>query len=547
MIDAKLIAEGITKIPSVLNQMGYADLRTYQKEPIMSIMGGNNTFVIMPTGGGKTLVFALPTKCMGWKTVVFSPLIALQTDQVTSLNLKGIRSGAINSQNSESRNSLILNEWVEGKLDILYVAPERILTQDFKTAMNIRMPDMVVLDEAHTMSQWSSSFRPAYKSCGEVVSTYNPKVVVALTATATNKVIDEVVDVLKMGEYNLYKYFFPRDNLNLSSSYCVSTNLFQEILKKVRSIEGSIIIYADTTSLVEDLTVFLSNNNESVTYYHGKITSATEKLSNQSRFMSGDTRIMVCTNAFGMGIDKPDIRAVIHATPPGSVEAIAQETGRASRDGKPAVCHMFYTEQGMETQIKLCNKTYPTSDLVHAGWIKLMQRKDKNNEVRITAKDLAGLIGDPNAESVLGTLLSIGCIERYQDDKKDVYTIEVLDDSVQGNKILDCIKKYGKRIVDTASENVYSISLNFVSTQLLITLARVKTLLSSLRKEGVINYADPFRGKVTKLIKTPTKEDYEAIDYRLNEELKKKNDVMLYCNTPDKDKWKFIIDYFDHE
>ena len=171
-MDPVMLGKGLTKLPAVLTAMGYQSLREEQKDPINSIMSGRDTFVIIPTGGGKTLLYAASTKALGFKTIVFSPLIALQRDQVLSLNLKGVRSGAINSNNTDAQNSMVLNEWMQGKLDLMFVAPERIETPTFKYAMDLLKPDMVVLDEAHTMSQWAATFRPAYKRVGEFVEKY---------------------------------------------------------------------------------------------------------------------------------------------------------------------------------------------------------------------------------------------------------------------------------------------------------------------------------------------------------------------------------------
>jgi ATP-dependent DNA helicase RecQ len=545
-MDPVMLGKGLTKLPSVLASMGYKALREEQKDPINSIMSGRDTFVIIPTGGGKTLLYAASTKALGFKTIVFSPLIALQRDQVLSLNLKGVRSGAINSNNTDAQNSMVLNEWMQGKLDLMFVAPERIETPAFKYAMDLLKPDMVVLDEAHTMSQWAATFRPAYKRVGEFVEKYNPKIVLALTATATSKIVTDVQDILGIQNGVVCCNYSPRNNLKLSSSFVQSDELYSSILKKVRSIKGSIIIYCDTVRHVEDLTVFLSDAGESVTYYHGQMSKQTDKDMNQDAFMSGRTRIIVCTGAFGMGIDKPDIRGVIHAYPPGSIEAVAQETGRASRDGEDAVCHMFYTENGMFTQSLLCDMTNPDASVAYACWNVLEEYKNANDEVWMTGAEISSASGVEHAASALNIFQNLGCVDKFTPDKK-VYEITVnkKSDNDLLQKTLDALIEGGRLLRTTYANNkVYETTIEYAVQKLLKSETTIKTHLNKLCKEGCIEYKPPFRGKVTKILRAPTKEDYSVIEERRKQEQRKFKDVTAYHNTPDDKKWEFINNYF---
>lgn len=548
-IDIELLNKGLLKLPSVLQSMGYTSLREDQKDPINSILSCKDTFVILPTGGGKTLLYAATTKALEFKTIVFSPLIALQRDQVQSLNLKGVRSGAINSENTEAQNIMTLMDWNRGALDIMFVAPERIETQSFKAAMASVKPDMVVLDEAHTMSQWGSSFRPAYRRCGEFVKEQNPKVVLALTATATPKIVKDVQEVLTIQNCNVICKYSPRTNLKLSSSFTPSEELFGEILKKVRSIKGSIIIYCDTIRNVENLVVFLSDAGESVTYYHGQMTRQDERKSNQDKFMSGEVRIIVCTGAFGMGIDKPDIRGVIHAYPPGSIEAITQETGRASRDGADAVCHLFYTEQGMVTQSHLCDMTHPDSETAYMCWETLEYNRNFDGEVYMTGTEINDASGVAHADSALTVFQNLGCVERYSPTKK-LYEITILKDSESDilNKTRDALIEGGMlKCTTKAGNKVYEVDTQYAAIKVFKGEATIKTHIAKMAKEGCITFKPPFRGKVTKILREPTAEDYKIIDERRKQEQRKFRDVTAYHNTPDDKKWDFINKYFSLE
>ena len=545
--DVNLLTKGLMNLPSVLQSMGYSSLREEQKDPINSILSGKDTFVIIPTGGGKTLLYTATTKALNFKTIVFSPLIALQRDQTQSINLKGIKAGSVNSDNSEAMNTMTLNEWAMGKLDILFIAPERITTPAFKQAIAQQPPDMVALDEAHTMSQWGNDFRPAYKRCGDFVKEQNPRVVIALTATATEKIVEDVREVLGIHDCNICCNYSPRTNLKLSSSFTPSENLFSAVLNKVRSIDGSVIIYCDTIKHLSDLASFLSAAGEDVTVYHSQLNEET-KAENQNNFMSDSIRIMLCTNAFGMGIDKPNIRGIIHAWPPGSIEAIAQETGRASRDGEEATCHMFFTEQGMSQHAFFCDLSTPDSNTAYTCWKVVTENKDSNDEVFLTGKQMeklsGGLVG---SENILNVFHSIGCVDRYDLEVK-TWEITVFKDPEKKihKATLDALIEGGTIVRTTSSGyKVYETTLEYAATTLLKGVPTIRTHINALVKEGAIAATPPFAGKVTKVLREPTKVDYMILDERRRQKQDQFKEVTKYHNTPDKDKWKFITDYFE--
>lgn len=545
-IDINLLTKGLTNLPSVLQSMGYTDLREEQKDPINSILSGKDTFVIIPTGGGKTLLYAAAAKALNFKAIVFSPLIALQYDQTQSLNLKGIKAGAVNSDNSEALNTMMLNDWAMGKLDILFVAPERIAMPAFKQAMSNQPPDIVALDEAHTMSQWGNDFRPAYKRCGEFVKEQNPRIVMALTATATEKIVEDVQEVLGIENCNICCNYSPRNNLKLSSSTTTTENLYSDILSKVREIDGSVIIYCDTIRNLANLAEFLSNSGESVAVYHSQLKDD-EKKDNQNKFMNDELRIMVCTNAFGMGIDKPNIRGVIHAYPPGSIEAVAQETGRAARDGKEAVCHMFFTEQGMTQQAFFCDLSSPDSVTAYTCWNIALDNKNSEDEVYLTGEQLNNMTGLKGADKVFTILESLGCVERYEPAVKswEITVFKEPEKELHKNTLEALIEGGTLSRTTSSGYKVYEATLEYASSALMKGLPTIRTHINAMVKEGAIAAKPPYKGKITKLLKTPSRTDYMVVDERRRHKQAQFKEVLKYHHTPDKDKWNFITGYFD--
>lgn len=537
------------KVPEALNKMGFTELRGAQKPCINTILGGQDVFCVLPTGGGKTALAAIPTLVFEYKTIVFSPLIALMKDQIDSLNKKGIRAGAINSNLSDAENSRTLQDWVRGDIQVLYVAPERISHPQFDIIMQQLPPDFVVLDEAHTLSQWAASFRPAYVACGAFIEKVRPKQVVALTATATPEIIEDVKRTLGTPNMVLERHYTARTNLHLSSEILSEdTDLLPKILEKVRSIKGSCIVYCSTVNTLTEVVQYLDQAGESVTYYHGQMTNQTQKDQNQDTFMNHRARIMVATNAFGMGIDKADIEGIIHANPPGSVEAIAQEIGRAARDGRDAVCHMFATPRGLHMQEVFWNLSNPEPDTIRKTFGFIKTRADKDNVLQMTGKEIEDAIGDEGASAALNYLVSLGCVERFKPEAK-IATVTFPDRDLNltpaKQLVYDSVKKYGMRVAtSSAGSPVYQVALESLTAALKKTEATITSTLRQLGKDGIIIYDPPFKGKLTRIIKDLTQQDLDVAKYRRETEWQKVAAARNYLTCPDSDKQNFIVSYF---
>ena len=321
---------------------GLEQFRPGQEEVIDAILGGRDTLAIMPTGSGKSLCYQLPGLHLTGTTVIVSPLISLMKDQSDKLDALGLDAPQLNSAlpKGEAEESL---ERVEDGADFVFTTPERLATDPEFVAMLAGLEiDHVVVDEAHCVSQWGHDFRPAFIELKRVIGELGRPPILALTATATQAVIDDIVHLLGMKKPAIVNTGIYRDNLHLDVIDAPSDDdKRQRVVELIHGQQGTGIVYAATIKQVETVFAHLEAAGIAVARYHGRL-SARQRHDNQERFMAGELRTMVATNAFGMGIDKPDIRYVIHYAMPGSLEAYYQEAGRAGRDGEPSQCTLLF-------------------------------------------------------------------------------------------------------------------------------------------------------------------------------------------------------------
>ena len=340
---------------------GYDDFRGIQHDIIESIGNGHDTLGLMPTGGGKSITFQVPAMAMEGVCIVITPLIALMKDQVQHLHQLGIRAEAIYSGLQHNDILRILENCVFGGIKLLYVSPERLSSELFQTKLRHMRVSFITVDEAHCISQWGYDFRPSYLEIAKIRDIHPTAPVLALTATATPDVVDDIQERLHFQQKCVFRMSFERKNL----TYIVSKTADKqnELIRLFNLHEGSAIVYVRSRRHAREIAEHLSEAGFSATFYHAGLDHA-QKDERQRDWQHDRTRIMVATNAFGMGIDKPDVRLVVHYESPDSLEAYFQEAGRAGRDGQPARAILLYNNNDHAKLEKRIVDTFPEKDYI---------------------------------------------------------------------------------------------------------------------------------------------------------------------------------------
>ena len=340
---------------------GYDNFRGIQEDIIQSIGSGRDTLGLMPTGGGKSITFQIPAMAKDGLCIVITPLIALMKDQVRNLRDRGIKAIAIYSGMTREEIIIALENCIFGNYKFLYISPERLDTEIFRIKLRSMKVSMITVDESHCISQWGYDFRPAYLKISEIRNLLPDVPVLALTATATPEVVKDIQQRLAFKEENVFRMSFERKNL----AYIVrrTESKQEELLHILKHVEGSAIVYAHNRKRTKEYAQLLNEKGITATFYHAGLSNDT-KDQRQKSWVKGETRVMVATNAFGMGIDKPDVRLVVHVDTPDSPEAYFQEAGRGGRDGKKAYAVLLYSKSDKATLKKRIADTFPEKDYI---------------------------------------------------------------------------------------------------------------------------------------------------------------------------------------
>ena len=340
---------------------GYQDFRSIQLNIIQSIAEGRDTLGLMPTGGGKSITFQVPALAMDGVCIVITPLIALMKDQVANLKKRHIRAAALYSGMTREQIITTLENCIFGAVKILYVSPERLASNLFLTKLRHINVSFITVDEAHCITQWGYDFRPSYLKIADIRQLLPGKPILALTATATPAVVDDIQDKLLFRAKNVFSMSFERNNL----AYIVrnTENRAAEMLHILNKIDGCAIIYVRNRKETKELAEFLCNNNVKATFYHAGLADSIRD-ERQREWQSDKIRVMVATNAFGMGIDKPDVRIVIHIEAPDCIESYFQEAGRAGRDGEKAYAILLTNRSDIARLRKRAVADFPDKDYI---------------------------------------------------------------------------------------------------------------------------------------------------------------------------------------
>ncbi|ACF13323.1 ATP-dependent DNA helicase, RecQ family [Chloroherpeton thalassium ATCC 35110] len=397
---------------------GYPHFREGQDRVILSLLKGQDSLVVMPTGQGKSLCYQIPALMQEGLTLVVSPLIALMKDQTDSLRARNYPARALNSQTPQAEIQAIFSGIYQNRLKLLFIAPERLQNEGFLSDMRQAKISLVAVDEAHCISEWGYDFRPSYQQIASQLKLIYPKtrpVMLALTATATEEILKDIAKSLALKNPFIYIGGFERASLSLSVFQL--ENKREKVLQILKAVPGAAIIYTMSRKLAEELSVFLKRSGISALCYHAGLGDAVRSRI-QDDFFRNRCRVICATNAFGMGINKADVRAVIHLNIPETLEAYFQEAGRAGRDGRRSYATLLYSPADIERRRYLFENAHPDKKEVAACYEAIFQKcfKTGREVVRFEQESLCGEISKRTGEKILlyklGTIL--GVLERHQ-------------------------------------------------------------------------------------------------------------------------------------
>lgn len=467
---------------------GYTSFRKGQENIITSIINKEDVLAIMPTGGGKSICYQVPALCLDGITIVISPLISLMKDQVDALNTMGIKASLINSSLSNSEYSKVLEEIENDECKIIYIAPERLDSMEFVNIIRGKNISQVAIDEAHCVSQWGHDFRVSYKKIPYFINRLDKRpIVTAFTATASNEVREDIVNILDLHKPAIYITGFDRDNLSINIVKSSSKNKYTlDYVENHKNESG--IIYASTRKEVESIYEGLLKRNYSVAKYHAGLSNEARK-EYQENFINDDIKIMVATNAFGMGIDKPNIRWVLHYNMPQSIENYYQEIGRAGRDGEDSECVLLFSPGDIHTQKYLVEVGIENPERKRVQYKKLQQMVDLVYSNTCYRKSILNYFGEPFLEDCnnCSNCLNEGeVVDKTLDAQKVISCIARMKRSFGATMIIDVLRgSKNKKVLDLGFDTLttYGIMKNYSNEDL-------KTFINTLVSHGFLDVVE---------------------------------------------------------
>jgi len=545
---------------------GFTELRPGQEEIISSILGGDEVIAVLPTGAGKSLCYQIPSLISDNFSIVISPLIALMKDQVDSLNRKNEVAAFINSTMSIGESEEVLRKISFGKIKILYLAPERLENKSFAERIHRLSPNFLFIDEAHCISEWGHNFRPSYTKINEFIEFCSLNKVSAFTATATPEVIKDISNQLKFKDPKIFVKGFERDNLYLNVQLNVKKK--NKLLELLTTINGAAIIYTSSRKKAEEAAEFLTIKGIKCGYYHAGLRPI-ERRKVQDDFINNELRVICATNAFGMGIDKKNIRLLIHYNMPASIENYYQEIGRAGRDGVNSDVYLLYEDNDINIQNFFISNSHPTKEFIQSIYSAI----NDYNQVAINSLPTTELI--INQEYIsnytgmginrgllyasLKFLENAGYIKRVSEfEKKDTIQIILgrnrLEEFVRGtsdaeikNSILILLREFGSEILSGHKQ----ISIAHLSELLGIEKENLYESLTTLDNLGVISFRPSIEKETIILTAPRVEKERLRLNYKkINEgylNSKQKLDKMIEYVFTNECRFKLILSYFGED
>jgi ATP-dependent DNA helicase RecQ len=547
------------QLESFLPRFGLTAFRHGQKEVIAEVMAGRNCLCVMPTGGGKSLCYQLPAVALDGLTLVVSPLIALMKDQVDQLQSLGLPVSFINSTLSLSEQQERLDRVAAGEFRLVYVVPERFRSERFLEAVRAVGIKLLAVDEAHCISEWGHDFRPDYARLGFFRRMLGHPTTIALTATATDKVRRDIIEQLDLHEPKTFVTGFARENLFYEVQSPRGDGKKAETLQKfLRETPGSGIIYCSTRKRTEEVAEILKGEKRRVTVYHAGMLPEDRRQA-QDDFMSGKSGIVTATNAFGMGIDKADVRFVVHYNMPGSLEAYYQEAGRAGRDGIPSRCLMLYSGSDRFIQEYFIESNYPGRHIVEAVYNHLC--KIEEDPIQITQQDLKENLGLPigadgvgNCEQLLegaGVLERLVASQNMASVRIDSDLPTLVDLLPKQARVQRKVLKSVERLVGDRREELVPFQIHQLDANQELDHDSIANALRELCRLEAFTYIPPFRGRAIRMIRRdlPFSEleiDFEELERRKAIEFEKLGLVVSFAQSGEC-RQNVILRYFGEE